>query len=601
MTYSLNYMETLPKLFADSMAKNAARDLFYIKRDGVWKKYTYQESRDMIEDAAMGLRSLGYVKGDRVAIQSENRPEWTMTDYACAHFGFVSVAVYPTLIPEQIEYILNDSGTSVVFVSTREQVEKVIGIKGKVPSLRSLVVMDDENFDEDWIMTFAELRAKGAEFKKDKDYTLESEGEKVQKDDLWTLIYTSGTTGNPKGVMLTQFNIASNVQATQAAVHFELNRTFLSFLPLSHSLERMGSHASFWIGSTTWFAEHMLKVIDNLQEARPHYMISVPRLYEKIYAGAQEKMAAGSPLKKKIAAWAMKVGSEASINYLQRNKKPTGMLGIKYGIARKLVFSKITQVFGGNVIFGISGGAPLSKTIGEFFASAGILILEGFGLTETTPVTNVNPIDNIKFGYVGVNIPDVETRIADDGEIWFRGPNIMKGYYNNEAATKEVMDDDGWFATGDIGVVDEEGFLKITDRKKNLIVTSGGKNIAPANIENKLVASRYVDQLVVIGDRRNFLSAVIVPAFEVVAEWARENGIAFDGNEDLVTKPEVYELIEKDLAPRQEELARFEQVKKFVIVSTPFTIDNGFLTPSIKVKRKVVEQAYEKELNALYN
>ncbi|MCK5683566.1 long-chain fatty acid--CoA ligase, partial [bacterium] len=433
------------------------------------------------------------------------------------------------------------------------------------------------------------------------DYSLEDEGKKISKDDLWTLIYTSGTTGNPKGVMLSQFNIASNVQATQDAVHFHENKTFHSFLPLSHSLERMGSHATFWLGSTTWFAESVPQVPENMKMAKPHYLISVPRLYEKIFAKVQDGVANASPLKQKIVAWSMAVGSEVSTKYLQKAKQPSGILGLKYAIAKKLVFDKLYAVFGGNFIFGISGGAPLPQAIGEFFASSGILLLEGFGLTETTPVTNVVPIDNIKFGAVGPNIADVETKIADDGEILFRGPNIMMGYFNNPEATKEAIDEDGWFSTGDIGEIDENGFLKITDRKKNIIVTSGGKNIAPANIENKLITSRYVDQIVVIGDRRNFLTAAIVPTVLAVEGWAKDQGLHYADLEDLLKKKEIYELIEKDLLPRQEELARFEQIKKFLLLAEPFTIENGALTPSMKIKRKVVETKYKAEFDALYD
>ncbi len=600
MGYKLKYMETLPELFSDSVNKNGDRDLFFEKKGDNWESISYRQGRDIVELVAMGLRSLGYAKGDRIAIQSENRSEWTLTDYACAHFGFVTVAVYPTLIPEQIEFILNDSGSALVFASSREQAEKILQIKNKILTLKHMVVFDDEKFDEDWILTFADLKEKGKAFLETAGYTLEDEGKKISPEDLWTLIYTSGTTGNPKGVMLTQFNIASNVQATQDAVHFLENKRFLSFLPLSHSLERMGSHATFWIGATTYFAESVPQVPENLRVAKPHYLISVPRLYEKIYAKVNETIAVSSPVKQKIFNWATSVGSEVSKKYLQKAKKPTGLLGLKFALAQKLVFHKISDAFGGNFIFGISGGAPLPKTIGEFFASAGILILEGFGLTETTPVTNVNPIDNIKFGFVGKNIADVETRIADDGEIWFRGPNIMKGYYNNPEATKEAIDSDGWFATGDIGEIDEEGFLKITDRKKNLIVTSGGKNIAPANIENKLISSRWIDQIVVIGDRRNFLTAAIVPSTEALENWARENGVSYDSFAELVKKPEVYELIDKDLAPKQEELARFEQVKKFLILADPFTISDGTLTPSLKIKRKVVEDKYRAEFDALY-
>lgn len=601
MAYKFNYKETLPELFAESVSKHREWVAYREKKDGNWLPLTYGQLRDKVELVAMGLRSIGLQKGDRVGIQSENRSEWTISDYAMVHFGIVSVAVYPTLLPEQVEYILNDSGSSAVFVSTRDQAEKVMSIKKDVPSLRFMFVFDDVKNDEDWIMTFSELMEKGAEFKKTVSYSLEDEGKKVQKDDLWTLIYTSGTTGNPKGVMLTNFNEASNCQAVQETVHFMEGKRWLSFLPLSHSLERTGSHFTFMIGSETWVAESILKVPDNLQEARPHYMISVPRLYEKIYSKVVEKINGDSSVVQKIFKWATAVGRETSMKFLQKNKKPTGILGIKFNLAKKLVFHKITEVFGGEFIFGISGGAPLPQAIGDFFASAGVLILEGFGLTETTPVTNVNPLDNIKFGYVGPTILDVEMKIAEDGEILFRGPNIMPGYWNNPEATAEVIEPDGWFHTGDIGIIDEEGFLKITDRKKNLIVTSGGKNIAPANIENKLVQSRYIDQLVVIGDRRNFLVAAIVPAKEVIEGYAKENNINAASFGELLKDQRIYALVDDDVQRLQQEFARYEQVKKFFLIETAFTIDGGELTPSLKVKRKVVEQKYATELDALYN
>jgi long-chain acyl-CoA synthetase len=600
MAYQLKYKETLPVLFTEAVEKYRNDPAFRIKKDGKWQMWTYGEARDKIELIAMGLRSLGIESGDRVGIQSENRPEWVWSDYAMAHFGIISAAIYPTLLPEQVKFIINDSGSSAVFVSTKEQAEKILKIKTDVPSLKYMIIFDSVTYADEWILTLDDLLLKGAEFKKGVNYTLEEIGEKRQKDEIWTLIYTSGTTGNPKGVMLTHFNIASNVQAIQSTVNFLDKKRWLSFLPLSHSLERAGSHFTFWLGSDTWYAENILKVPENLQECKPHYLISVPRLYEKIYAKVLEGVRTAKPAKKKIVNWAMGVGKEASINYLQKAKKPSGMVGLKYKLANKLVFSKLNKVFGGEFIFGISGGAPLPQAIGEFFASAGILILEGFGLTETTPVTNVNPIDNIKFGYVGTSIVDVEMKIAEDGEILFRGPNIMKGYWNNPDATAEVIEPDGWFHTGDIGIIDEEGFLKITDRKKNLIVTSGGKNIAPANIENKLVQSRYIDQIVVIGDRRNYLVAAVVPSREVIENTAKEGHFFTEDYEALLKDDRIKKLIEDDIDRLQTEFARYEQVKKIFLVPTAFTIEGGELTPSLKVKRKVVEQKYAKELEALY-
>jgi len=601
MTYQLEYIETIPALFAEAQKHNAGMVAFYTKKEGQWQGITYAEFRDVTENIAMGMEALGLKSGDRIAIQSENRPEWVITDFACAHFGIVSATIYPTLMEKQVEYILKDSGAKAVFASSKEDVKKVLAVRENLPDLQYIIVFDPFETDDPMILSFGELAEKGKAYKANVDFTLESRGAQRKKDDLWTIIYTSGTTGMPKGVMLSQFNISTNVQAAQETLHFKSGCRWLSFLPLSHSLERVGIHMSFWIGSTTYFAEGILKVPDNLKEAKPHYLVSVPRLYEKIYAKVLDDIGQASPLKQKIFFWAKNVGSVAARDFIQKDKEPSGLIGFKYRLANKLVLSKVMDAFGGHFIFGISGGAPLPQVVGEFFASAGIVILEGFGLTETTPVTNVNPRDNIKFGKVGPTLPDVEMKIADDGEILFKGPNIMQGYWNNEEATKEVIDEDGWFHSGDIGTVDEEGFLQITDRKKNIIVTSGGKNIAPFQIENALCKSRYIEEIVVIGDRRNFLTAAVIPAQEAVELWAKDSGINYSSWDELRNKPEVYTLIDHEIQHLQEEFARYEKVKKFFIPPKPFTIEGGELTPSMKIKRKVVEEKYKKEIDALYS
>lgn len=601
MSYQLEYIETLPALFADTQKRNAEMVAFYAKKEGKWQGLTYRDLRDVTENIAMGMEALGLKKGDRIAIQSENRPEWIMTDFACAHFGIVSATIYPTLVEKQVEYILKDSGAKAVFASTEEDVKKVLAVRKNLPELQHIIVFDSFESDDPMIMTFLDLSGKGEAYKASVDFTLESRGAERQKDDLWTIIYTSGTTGMPKGVMLSHFNISTNIQAAQATLHFKSGSRWLSFLPLSHSLERVGVHMSFWVGSTTYFAEGILKVPENLKEAKPHYLVSVPRLYEKIYAKVLDGIGQSSPLKQKIFFWAKNVGSVVARDFIQKGKEPSGFTGFKYRLANKLVLSKVMDAFGGHFVFGISGGAPLPRVIGEFFASAGIVILEGFGLTETTPVTNVTPRDHIKFGKVGPTLPDVEMKIAEDGEILFRGPNIMQGYWKNKAATREVIDEDGWFHSGDIGVIDEDGFLQITDRKKNIIVTSGGKNIAPFQIENVLSKSRYIDQIVVIGDRRNFLAAAVVPAQEAVELWAKASGIQYTSWDDLREKPEVYALIDKDIQHLQEEFARYEKIKKFFIPPKPFTIEGGELTPSMKIKRKVVEEKYRKEIDNLYS
>jgi len=599
MTNERNKLMVIPDLFNESLSRNPDRNVFYENKGGKWVSMTYREAADRIELIAFGLRRLGLTKGDRVAIQSENRSEWTLTDYACAHFGYVSVAVYPTLLEPQIQFILQDSETCTVIVSTREQAEKIISIKKSLPSLKTMVVMDDEPFDEKWIISFRELLDMGREQKKESGTTLVDEGKKIMKDDLWTLIYTSGTTGNPKGVMLTHYNLVSDVTSTYEVVKFEPGSRWLSFLPLSHSFERAASHLTFWLGSEIYIAEDFLKVPEYLKIARPHYLISVPRLYEKIFAGITNQIHDAPAVKQKIFNWASQVGREVASKYLVKGKNPSGMLGIQYGIAKKLVFKQIQDVFGGELRFCVSGGAPLPKEIGEFFAAAGIIILEGFGLTETTPVTNVNRLNDIRFGKVGPTISCCEMRVADDGEILFKGSNIMKGYWNNPEATAEAIDEDGWLHTGDVGMVDEDGYLKITDRKKNLIVTSGGKNIAPANIENLLGQSPYIDQIVVIGDRRNYLVALIVPAKDVIEKWAQEKGFN-EPYEEILKKKELKDLIGEDIATRQTALPRYEQIKKFLLIPDAFTIESGELTPSLKIKRKVVEEQYKKEIENLY-
>ncbi|MEA1985934.1 MAG: long-chain fatty acid--CoA ligase [Candidatus Marinimicrobia bacterium] len=599
--WEIDYLETIPILFNDAVEKNKKLVAFYDKKGGEWIGTTYQEVRDKVEKVAFGLEKLGYKYADKIGILSENRSEWTITDYACAHFGFVTAPIYSTLIPKQIEYILNNSESKIVFVSTHEQAEKIIVIKKNLSHLKKMVIFDDHiHYPQDWIINFSELLKIGAKHIDEVKYSLEDVGKKRKKDDLWTLIYTSGTTGDPKGVMLTHFNIATNIQAITVALNFQQGKRFLSFLPLSHSAERMGSHLTFWLGSTTYFAESMEKIAENLKYAKPNHIATVPRLFEKIYAKILDGVTQSSPIKQKIFFWAKSVGSEVSKKYIQKGKEPTGTLKIKYGIAKKLVFNKITDAVGGEFEFGVCGGAPLPKFIGEFFASAGVKLIEVFGLSETTPIATVNKLDNIKFGKVGTTLPDVQMKLAKDGEILFKGPNIMKGYYKNPKATKEAFDKDGWFFTGDIGLIDEDKYLKITDRKKNIIVTSGGKNIAPANIEQQLSKSRLIDQLIVIGDKRNFLIAIVVPVQEKIEKLASTHKISFNNYEELLNNHLIYELVKNDIDKYQTELSKYEQIKKFILKKDPFSIENGDLTPSIKIKRKVVEERFNNEIELLY-
>jgi long-chain acyl-CoA synthetase len=435
----------------------------------------------------------------------------------------------------------------------------------------------------------------------DNNFSISKSSETAQPDDLLTIIYTSGTTGNPKGVMLTHKNLISNVLAGRAAIHFGSDDTFLSFLPLSHSFERMAGHfTAFSLGATTYYAESIESVAENMLEVSPTIMISVPRFFEKVNARIIDKVSNDPALRQKIFWWAIGVGKKCA-PYLQSNRKPSGFLGFKFKIADKLVFSKLKARVGGKLRFFVSGGAPLSKEVGEFFASANIPIIEGYGLTETSPVITANREELYKFGTVGSAVDGVEVKIAKDGEILCRGDNVMKGYYKNPEATKEVLEEDGWFHTGDIGEFDEDGYLKITDRKKSILVTSGGKNVAPAPLEIALTSSKYIEQSLVIGDRRNFISALIVPSFEVLEEWALTNDIDYGGDRQILCdNPKVKELYDKEVESTMERFSHYERVKKCSILAKEWTIESGETTPKLSVKRKVVEDNYASIIDAMY-
>ncbi|MCD6337064.1 MAG: long-chain fatty acid--CoA ligase [Candidatus Marinimicrobia bacterium] len=593
----------MPEIYLDALAQGPDRKLYNYKIGDEWKSYTYQEIYDLLPDLGFGLRSLGIKAKDKIGILSENRPEWCMFDWTCSHFNFVSVPIYQTSIPKQIEYILNHSECKVVVVSNEEQLKKLIPLKAKVKSLKYAILLDEVEHEESWVISLEDLKKAGKEERKASKESMQEIAAKTKPEDLWSIIYTSGTSGDPKGVILSHFNIAANVQQTQAHAKFKKNKRWLSFLPLSHSFERITSLFSFWIGGDIYFAESITKVPDNLKEVKPQYMTTVPRLLEKIYSTVIEQVISGPKAKQKIFNWAQHVGTKAVNKYLVYNKKPIGPLGIKYAWAKKLVFSKISAVFGGEFVRCVSGGAPLAPEIGEFFLMAGVRVQEGYGLTEMSPITHANVNKHLKFGTVGKALPDVQTVIAADGEILIKGPNMMGGYYKSPAETAEAIDKDGWFHTGDIGFIDEDGYLKITDRKKNIIVTAGGKNIAPAAVEREICASKFIDQAVVVGARRKYLVAILVPSLEIIAKWGKKQNppIEFTTYEDVVISKEVDQLIKDELKASQDELARYEQIKYFFIAPQPFTIETGELTASMKIKRNEIINKYDLEIEELYN
>jgi long-chain acyl-CoA synthetase len=591
-------IETLVDLFYHSLQFDKPDQLRH-KREGRWIGISSAELRTIVEELSQGLVALGVAPGDRVAILSENRPEWAFADLATLLAAAADAPVYPTLTAAQVLYVLNDSGSKVVFASTAAQVHKLAEIRSSAPQVQHVILMDEPPLAG--TLSLAEVRAKGRELlARDKD-AARKRGALVKPHDLATLIYTSGTTGDPKGVMLTHSNLVSNVLSGMA-VFDVLSPTdvALSFLPLCHSFERAGGHyAMLYKGVTIAYAESFERLADNMVEVKPTIMLAVPRLYEKIYARVLEKVSKDPPLRQKIFRWGLGVGKRV-FDHRAAGTTPSPLLALQNAVADRLVFAKIRARTGGRLRFFISGGAPLAREINEFFGSCGLLILEGYGLTETSPVISVNLPHRFRPGTVGPPLPGVEVKIAEDGEILMRGPNLMKGYYKKPEATAEVIDTDGWFHTGDIGRLDTDGFLLITDRKKDILVTSGGKNIAPQPIENRLKVDKLIAEVVMIGNKRHFPAALIVPEFSVLEGWAARQGLAFKNREELIAKPEVVALYEDLVKQATTELAPFEKIKKITLLPKEFTLDAGELTPTLKVKRRFVEQKYKELIDRMY-
>jgi len=509
-------IQTICDIFYRSVDTFRKPEHLKFKKDGAWRAVSSEELRAAVEETSMGLRALGVGKGDTVALLSENRPEWAIADLATLCAGAADATIYATLTAPQVQYILADSESKVVFVSNAAQAAKVAEVRHNLPLLQHVVRFDPAPVPG--TTSLDELRAKGKQALAADREAVRRRAAEVTGGDLATLIYTSGTTGDPKGVMLTHANLLHNVLAAEKLFPMVNEEwTALSFLPLCHSFERTAGH-NFMLhrGVTITYAESVERVPENMGEVRPHIMCSVPRLYEKMYARVNEKVAADPPLRQKIFRWAIGVGRETFAHAVARTE-PGPLLKLKFALADKLVFSKIKARTGGRLQLFISGGAPLAREIAEFFGAAGMLVCEGYGLSETSPVITCNFPGRVKPGTVGLPLEHVEVKIAADGEILTRGPHVMKGYFRKPEATAEAIEKDGWFHTGDIGFVDADGCLVITDRKKDIIVTSGGKNIAPQPIENRLKTSKFITEVVMIGNKRNFAAALVVPGFEATA------------------------------------------------------------------------------------
>lgn len=568
------------------------------KRNGAWVGLSYRELLDRVQAFSLGLRELDVAAGERVAILSENRPEWAVVDYACLAARCADVPIYPTLPAKQAEHILRDSDAIAVCASSQGQADKLLEICPHLAGLRHIIALDPGVRGEG-VLSFDDVCARGrAAEGRYPDWR--EDALRASPDDLATLLYTSGTTGEPKGVMLTHGNIASNVAACVGALPLSETDECLSLLPLSHIFERtVGHYTMFHLGVTINYAESFETVAADMAAVRPMVAAAVPRLYEKIYGRVLDAALSGPPLRRRIFRWAKRV-AEAAVDRELAGKAVPLALAAQRRIADRLVFTKVRARVGGRVRFLLSGGAPLSPDVARFFHAAGLPIFEGYGLTETSPVISINTYENVRLGTVGQPIPGVEVRIAPDGEILARGPNVMQGYFNKPEATAAVIDPDGWFHTGDIGTIDDKGFLAITDRKKDIIVTAGGKNIAPQPIENMAKSSPFVSNAVMLGDKRAFPVMLVVANLEKLRGWAAGKGLPATSDEALLRLPEAVAQMDREVRKQLRDLAQFETPKKILLLAGDFTIAGGELTPTLKVKRRAVARKYQQQIDALY-
>ena len=590
-------VETLSRAVLHILKEYAAKpDLIQYRENGRYVPISTEEFGKRIRALALGLHELGCGPGRKLIILSENRPEWILTDLANLCLGGITVPIYPTIVPPQIKYIIEDSEASVVVCSTAALRQKIEAVRGELPLVSHSLTMESEA--PAGFLTLAEVMERGERSGRVQPDLFEALARAVRPDDLASIIYTSGTTGIPKGVMLTHGNFTSNIDALDQVTDFNKTDTILSFLPLSHVLERMTTFAFMYKGASICYAESIETVADNLLEVRPTIMVSVPRLFEKIYAKVMDKVLTESALKKKIFFWAVRTGKAYGRRTVAKEKIPAG-LAFRRRLAHKLVFIKILEKTGGRIKFMVSGGAPLSRDIAEFFHALGLIILEGYGLTETAPVVACNTFDRLRFGTVGPVVPGVRVKIDADGEILVQGPNVMKGYYKKPQETAEVIVD-GWFHTGDIGFLDDDGFLTITDRKKDILITAGGKNVAPQPIENMLKRIPAVANAVVVGGKRKFISAIIVPEKDKLISLAQQNGLIFASYAELLAGSEIKRLLLEAIDKATPDLASYEKIKKIILLDRDFEIDREEMTPTLKVKRNKVEEQYKELIDALY-
>ena len=590
---------TLVEVFKEVARAHKRPDTLNYKSGGRWIPISSEEMLARAKSIAAGLHALGVRRGDRVALLSDSRVEWTLTDAGSIFAGTIDVPIYPTLTPPQVRYILNDSGASVLFLASREKFVELKDALGECPAVKHVIFFDSDGVTSADGLTLAQLEERGRDLEQSEPGYVDRIAAQITPDDLATIIYTSGTTGEPKGVMLSHSNLVSNLIDSSGHLSFGEHDTVLSVLPLSHVFEREAMYMYLHKGMAVYFAESLLTIGPNLREVRPTVMVGVPRIFEKIYARIRERAAEAGRVAALLLDWSVSVAREYAKHVIMHEPVPA-FLKLKHAIASKLVFSKWKDAFGGRMRLLVSGGAALPEDLTYIYIGAGIPIVQGYGLTETSPVITAGRIEDNRVGTVGKAIANVEIRIAEDGEIEVRGPNVMRGYYNKPEETRAVFTSDGWFKTGDIGTIDEDGFLRITDRKKELFKTSGGKYISPQPIEQVIKGSRFVNQVVLIGAERKFPAALIVPVWEQLESYCKLKGIEVKSRSELCTHPRIIDLIQRQIDGLTPNLAKYEKIKKVALLENEFTIEGGELTPTLKVKRRVIDQKYRDVIEKLY-
>jgi len=593
--------KTLPEMFHRTVEKFPEVPALVGRFQARYHSITYRHMAEKVRDFGKGLIALGIAAKDHGAILSENRPEWAIADMAFAHVGVVNIAIFPNIPTGQVEYIISDAGVKIIVVSDRAQLKKALEIRNRNKHLRiiSMETPPDEATD---IETFDGVIGLG-ESSPETDTEFEKRTHNTRPDDWASIIYTSGTTGDPKGVILSHSNFVSNVEAAREVLHFQPGEVLLSFVPLNHVMGRLVDHyLPMSTGSTIAYVESPLRLRQNLLEIKPHYMLLVPRVLEMFHEGILATVAKASPMAQRIFNQAFSTGTRCC-RLMEHKQTVPFYLTILWRLADFLVFRKIRTSLGlERLKFFFSGGASMPLAIAEFFCAFNIRVMEGYGLSETSPLVAVNPVNLLKFGTVGLPIKGVEIKIADDGEILVKGPNVMEGYYNKPVDTAEAIDKNGWFHTGDIGKLDEDGYLEITDRKKNLIVLSNGKKVAPQPIENRLAESPFISHAIIIGDKRNTITAMLAPNFKNIRDWAENNKLDLDlhDNMTIASHQKVVRLIKSEIERLLPDLADYEKIRKFSIISEELNVENGALTPTLKVKKRILLERYKDVIEAMY-